>query len=345
MLLLDSTMSSISTEKHYFCSTVERSKEIPQKHLHLDRSFFRSTFFLIKEIHSWHDDPTDITYESLIAATRRTSILITGINHRNGYAEILGRHLSRMGMPREEQPTILEKLFQVVEVAIPMRRVFVLVADVTVRLLGSFDDQDTIDRLTREHPISKQFEFVHELGIEETYGLSEADYHDIHDMVTWESFQTHRGKFIPAFSLEKVRLGSLEEATIKLYPTCVICMDDFADGSADQLVIRLPCANLFHAHCISQWLEVNRVCPLCRYAITKEVDIEPSEIISENVEAPVHEANFEPQVPDKQQLANEVLVPTQESNFQASNLNNVHDNTDNLNATYCEPKCQFLIQC
>ncbi|KAL6136325.1 hypothetical protein ACLB2K_061621 [Fragaria x ananassa] len=119
-------------------------------------------------------------------------------------------------------------------------------------------------------------------------------------------------------------------------------MDDFADGSADQLVIRLRCANLFHAHCISQWLEVNRVCPLCRYAIPKEVDIEPSEIISENVEPPVHEANFEPQVPDQQQLANEVLVSTQESNFQASNLNNVHDNTDNLNANV-NPNVNFSV--
>ncbi|KAL6139619.1 hypothetical protein ACLB2K_057921 [Fragaria x ananassa] len=121
MLLLDSTMSSISTEKHYFCSrafqrdTTEAFAVGPQ--------FLPINFFLIKEIHSWHDNPTDITYESLIAATRRTSILITGVNHRNGYAEILGRHLSRMGVPQEEQPTILEKLFQVVEVAILIRYV------------------------------------------------------------------------------------------------------------------------------------------------------------------------------------------------------------------------------
>ncbi|PRQ53710.1 putative transcription factor C2H2 family [Rosa chinensis] len=189
------------------------------------------------------------------------------------------RHLSRIGIPQEEQPTILDKLFGVLRTAFPEGRILVLIAQVTLRLLGSFDDLDTISAVICRSP---NFTFGLEYWVPdevrcETHTVSGVDYHGTTtpiDRLLLESFEAlpRIVRFIPATrssieSLQKVRLDSLEAATIKQNPSCNICRDDFAEGSADQLVTPLPCAHCYHADCFIMWLEVNHLCPLCRYAM------------------------------------------------------------------------------
>lgn len=41
---------------------------------------------------------------------------------------------------------------------------------------------------------------------------------------------------------------------------CVICRLDYEDG--DSLVV-LSCKHLYHPECINQWLQINKVCPIC----------------------------------------------------------------------------------
>ncbi|KAI0530627.1 hypothetical protein KFK09_000173 [Dendrobium nobile] len=41
---------------------------------------------------------------------------------------------------------------------------------------------------------------------------------------------------------------------------CVICRLDYADG--DALVV-LSCKHKYHTECINQWLQINKVCPVC----------------------------------------------------------------------------------
>ncbi|KAI9104640.1 hypothetical protein DFS34DRAFT_603921 [Phlyctochytrium arcticum] len=44
--------------------------------------------------------------------------------------------------------------------------------------------------------------------------------------------------------------------------TCAICMSDFETGED---VLKIPsCSHMFHEPCGSQWLKVNRTCPICR---------------------------------------------------------------------------------
>ena len=50
-------------------------------------------------------------------------------------------------------------------------------------------------------------------------------------------------------------VGALDEG-------CSICFDDFEETDSDWA--RLPCSHVFHYHCIAQWLERSRTCPLCR---------------------------------------------------------------------------------
>ncbi|XP_063792928.1 RING finger protein 11-like [Pseudophryne corroboree] len=48
-----------------------------------------------------------------------------------------------------------------------------------------------------------------------------------------------------------------EEAT----QSCVICLMEYEEG---ERVIVLPCSHRYHPTCISQWLETNLSCPVCR---------------------------------------------------------------------------------
>lgn len=54
-------------------------------------------------------------------------------------------------------------------------------------------------------------------------------------------------------------------------PMCPICMVNFAD-EPDKLVAELECSNkhIFHAECLSAWVEKNDICPLCREKIPEK---------------------------------------------------------------------------
>ncbi|KAL6135792.1 hypothetical protein ACLB2K_068017 [Fragaria x ananassa] len=113
----------------------------------------------------------------------------------NDYLNIslMARNLSILGVPREEQPAILDKLFEVVQVSRPERRIVVLIAKVAVRLLGSFHDLNTIERVIREDPdtnVTVRFGDddgdPSEWGFE-TYQFCGLDYHGVYDTVLQES--------------------------------------------------------------------------------------------------------------------------------------------------------------
>jgi len=48
---------------------------------------------------------------------------------------------------------------------------------------------------------------------------------------------------------------------------CNICLCDYEE---DEDLLSLPsCLHCFHKECIIKWLEINKICPICRLDITK----------------------------------------------------------------------------
>nr|XP_011463700.1 PREDICTED: uncharacterized protein LOC105351376 [Fragaria vesca subsp. vesca] len=231
---------------------------------------------------SYYDDTTLITAEQSWS-TGATDIPFSNEYIRPEYSELvelMATELLVLGVPQEEQRTIIQKLYDVVQVLRPERRIVVFIAELTIRFLGSFHDLDTL--LTVMDPISFTIPSGEVDGCFEIR-LSGFDYHGVTDTgVLQESFEAHTVKFVPATrssieSLKIVRLDSLEQVATKQISVCSICKDEFAEGSGDQLITLLPCAHHFHADCISQWLERSHLCPLCRYALpTVEDHGEPS---------------------------------------------------------------------
>uniref|UniRef100_A0A0D9V7Q3 RING-type domain-containing protein n=1 Tax=Leersia perrieri TaxID=77586 RepID=A0A0D9V7Q3_9ORYZ len=43
--------------------------------------------------------------------------------------------------------------------------------------------------------------------------------------------------------------------------TCPVCLDDLEPGAS---AVVTPCEHVFHAGCITPWLEANDTCPICR---------------------------------------------------------------------------------
>ncbi|XP_015162730.1 E3 ubiquitin-protein ligase RING1-like [Solanum tuberosum] len=43
---------------------------------------------------------------------------------------------------------------------------------------------------------------------------------------------------------------------------CSVCLDELGEETD---VLRLPCSHMFHAECITKWLQNSHYCPLCRF--------------------------------------------------------------------------------
>ena len=65
-------------------------------------------------------------------------------------------------------------------------------------------------------------------------------------------------------------------ATMKFDPSlhsdddCIICMEPYTE---EQEIIQLPCnaKHYFHSHCITQWVDRNASCPICKREITQQI--------------------------------------------------------------------------
>ncbi|KAL6139592.1 hypothetical protein ACLB2K_057896 [Fragaria x ananassa] len=275
---MSSSISTAETQKHLYFSKafLREEREVAED------GWLKILLYFIKQTRSWSETPNvKISTDSI--HVDEFLIRYSSSNHRRGYTDYISTQLSELGVPLEQHPPILEKIFQVVQAAVPERRIVVLIADVTVR--SDDHEDDNISRLIRKCcPVKMKINFKEDSEVfPEMYALNEIDYHGADaDRVTWESFETQKVRFVPATtssinSLKNVRLDGLEEAIMEQNPWCVICMDYFAEAGVDvQLITSLPCAHIYHLDCIVPWLKNSHLCPMCRYPMPTVEEAESS---------------------------------------------------------------------
>lgn len=178
------------------------------------------------------------TYESNILAAERDMWAsfshfkhqLSSSNPNHEYKQRISETLSSMGVPEDEHPAIIEKVFRVVEAA-----------------------------ETSQLPIM--------VGVWDIHFRYDGD--DVGD-------EECRPNFTPASKSSIEGLESLleiQDDVIRQTASCAICLEDFRAAGAGVVVVdeqqpsitRLPCGHHYHLHCIVQCLEINHLCPLCRY--------------------------------------------------------------------------------
>ncbi|KAK4373228.1 hypothetical protein RND71_008612 [Anisodus tanguticus] len=63
-------------------------------------------------------------------------------------------------------------------------------------------------------------------------------------------------------SIELLELMGVDERNSN--DKCMVCLDEIGEETE---VLCLPCSHMFHAECITKWLEKSHYCPLCRFEL------------------------------------------------------------------------------
>uniref|UniRef100_K4CCC4 RING-type E3 ubiquitin transferase n=1 Tax=Solanum lycopersicum TaxID=4081 RepID=K4CCC4_SOLLC len=105
----------------------------------------------------------------------------------------------------------------------------------------------------------------HEEANEDELGLIEEQV--AMDLMTLEETRV----FMPVVPTSKDAIEGLGKVKVETLngdksfgETCMICLGKLITKDIVELT-RMPCKHVFYGDCIIQWLEINHVCPLCRF--------------------------------------------------------------------------------
>ncbi|XP_004295820.1 PREDICTED: E3 ubiquitin-protein ligase RING1-like [Fragaria vesca subsp. vesca] len=229
---------------HYFRSEAEQATEPDPRQIGTDTLLIILRLFKeIKRRRSPVDPSVAYHTRQVRGITLKVRLArVKRLSWRTWYRRWISGQLSWLIIPEDEHFTIIQNIFQAIKRVVSGNNnpIIVKIHDVTTVNL----DDDDID------PI-------------------------LLDRVITESLETYRSKLIPAakHSIDDLKKGRLLvdsselEAVVTRTPSCAICLDNFDRHEPMMMmrVTRLPCSHSYHQDCIIHWLEINHVCPLCRY--------------------------------------------------------------------------------
>ncbi|OLL27031.1 Mitochondria fission 1 protein [Neolecta irregularis DAH-3] len=88
------------------------------------------------------------------------------------------------------------------------------------------------------------------------------------DIITQILEQTHHQSANPPAAdniIESLPKKKVDREMAASKAQCSVCRDEFEVGN---VYAKLPCKHLFHTECITQWLKINGICPLCRKSVS-----------------------------------------------------------------------------
>ncbi|KAL2339780.1 hypothetical protein Fmac_007720 [Flemingia macrophylla] len=132
---------------------------------------------------------------------------------------------------------------------------------------SSFDDDDGDPDFLESQEIEPELQF---LGGE---GSSDDDEMEVEDEIDPDELSYEELMELGEFIGEETRGLSANEISLCLHPytcqsvenisgidCCVICQVEYEKGEA---LVALQCEHPYHADCISKWLQIKKVCPIC----------------------------------------------------------------------------------
>ena len=84
----------------------------------------------------------------------------------------------------------------------------------------------------------------------------------VHILLTWMFHNIQQQdilKNIRVINFQPVRHFSNDQEI-----ECVICFEVMHNSEESRQVIKTPCNHYFHNNCISEWIQINNTCPVCR---------------------------------------------------------------------------------
>lgn len=96
---------------------------------------------------------------------------------------------------------------------------------------------------------------VHSLSRDVNTGLSPEAFEALPHSV----FQS--GKLIPRSASGGIYQDCDVECNVCAPTTCSICLSEYINGD---IIVSLPCCHVFHRDCLHPWLQMKKLCPLCK---------------------------------------------------------------------------------
>jgi E3 ubiquitin-protein ligase RNF115/126 len=76
-----------------------------------------------------------------------------------------------------------------------------------------------------------------------------------------DNYEVFRGMAATDDELDRLQRRAMSEEDIsRLGQGCIICISGFVMGD---IIMTIPCSHVFHMDCLTTWLMINGVCPLC----------------------------------------------------------------------------------